>query len=102
MLLDLFKAHSRDGRVILPLLKSVDILLTHQCLEDLVLNDTNGFKSSLVVGIGREAKNCNDVHRHFACIDVAIGLVRSTSIEQNVSRLCLHLHSRKPSRSMDS
>ena len=77
-LLDLYQSHASDGRVILPLLKATDILLSHQCLGEVVNIDSNGFRKSLVMLISKEAENCTDVHRQFACIDVALGLVRPT------------------------
>ena len=86
VLLDLFQSHARDGRVILPLLKATDILLAHQCLDELVESETGDFRKSLVLRLSQEAKNCNDVHRHFACIDVALGLVRPASNKKQVSR----------------
>ena len=75
MLLGLFRAHSREGRVIVPLLKSIDLLLSHQCLDELLLKDEGAFKESLLSHLMIEAKNCSDVHRLFACVDVSLGLV---------------------------
>ena len=75
VLLDLFHSHRREGRVILPLLKAVELLLSHQCLDDLVWNHSCGFKHSLLVCVFDEAKHCKNVHRQFACVDVALRLV---------------------------
>ena len=74
-LLELFRTHRRDARVILPLLKTLDILVSHRCLDDLILDGTSPFRESLLELLAKEAKNCSDVHRLFACIDVALGLV---------------------------
>lgn len=82
VLLRLFKAHSRQGRVILPLLKTIDFLLSHQCLDDLILGSDSRFKASLLFSISTEAKNCSDVHRLLACMDVALGLVNGPCQEQ--------------------
>jgi Tubulin folding cofactor D C terminal len=90
VLLGLFRSHSRDGRVILPLLKSIEILLSHRHFDELLQsNDKHSFKRSLLKCISTEAKNCKDVHRLFACIDVALGLVSSPSDDGPVSSLII-------------
>ena len=59
--------------------------MSHQCLDALLVSSgaTSDFKSSLVVCLSKEAKNCTDVHRLFACIDVALGLVGLGSCDGN-------------------
>ncbi|CAB9529076.1 Tubulin-specific chaperone D [Seminavis robusta] len=95
VLLDLFHTHSRDGRVTLPLLKTIETLLSHQCLDELLKDvEECGFKKSLLRHISNEAKNCRDIHRHFACIDVALGLVGPPSdgvVEDALAFVCAQL-----------
>ena len=79
VLLDIFKSHSRNARVILPLLKTLDVLVSHRCLDDLILDSSNPFLGTLLELLTKEGKNCGDVHRLFACIDVALGLVSAAS-----------------------
>lgn len=77
--MELFEAHSRDARVILPLLKTLDILVAHRCLDDLIVDSSSPFRRTVLQFLTKEAKNCGDIHRLFACIDVAIGFVSATT-----------------------
>lgn len=63
--LHLMKRHHREGRVILPLLKTLDVLFTHQCLDELVTSKTS-FAETLLLNLMAEEKDCQDVHRLFA------------------------------------
>jgi hypothetical protein len=56
--------------------------LSHQCLDELLLKDEGAFKESLLSHLVIEAKNCSDVLRLFACIDVSLGLVAFSDTDE--------------------
>lgn len=73
----MFAEHSRDSRVILPLLKTVDTLLSHGCLDILVEKPESGFAKSLFFCLKAEARSCSGIHRLFAIVNVALGLLNT-------------------------
>lgn len=90
-LLELFVRHRKDGRVILPLLKTLDVLLSHGSLDTLIIGGavTNAasFPSSLISQLRIECKGCTDVQRLVASVPVALGLLASDQtdiIQQDV------------------
>ena len=80
VLLWLFEKHSRQGRVILPLLKSIDMLMSRGCLDHLILDVD--FSRSLLSHLQAEETNCNDVHRLLAIIIVSLGLLAGSETKQ--------------------
>ena len=88
-LISLFDRHSKDGRVILPLLKTMDNLLSQGGLDQL-LSKNNPFPRLLLLKLKVEINRCTDVRRLFAAIGVLVGLLSaeeevlvSTLIEMN-------------------
>ena len=73
--IDLFDSHHSDGRVILPLLRTIDKLISHGCLDNLLNNPNNQFCEALVTKIKLEEKKCSDVKRLLAIIDVLSGML---------------------------
>jgi hypothetical protein len=73
--LDIFGKHQHEGRVILPLLKTIEILMNRMCIEKLV-SDT-AFSSDLLEKLKEEAKYCTDIPRLTAILNVATGLIAS-------------------------
>lgn len=81
-LLALFIRHRRDGRVILPLLKTLDVLLSHGTLDSMIIGKEDGvngtnFPSELMSQLRMECKGCTDVQRLVASVSVAVGLLVS-------------------------
>ena len=75
--IDLFASHHGNGRVLEPLLKTIDKLMSHGCLDELLNNPSNSFCEALVVRIEIEEKNCSDIKRLLAIIDVLTGILDS-------------------------
>jgi len=77
----LFDKHTKEGRVILPLLKTLDKLLSHGCLDFLLNEPKIDFPGKILACIKLEASNCTDMKRLFAIVPVAIGMLHSTDKE---------------------
>lgn len=88
VLLELMKRHQREGRVILPVLKTLDMLFTHQCLNEL-MNSKSDFAKKLLSSLRTEEKGCEDVHRLFAIGNVTIGLLSSSPEDKSVEKAAL-------------
>lgn len=82
-MLDLFGKHKHDGRVILPLLKTISLLMNRLCIDRLV--EDISFAEKLLGHLREEESSCEDVHRLAAIIDVALGLVGAKNDCQKVS-----------------
>jgi hypothetical protein len=78
--LALFQKHQREGRVVLPLLKTIDLLISRVCIDELI-QDVD-FSRSLLQHLEEEEKECKDIHRLFAIINVSLGLLRGTGMEK--------------------
>lgn len=79
-LIGLFDEHTRDNRVILPLLVTVDKLLSHGCLDCLLEDQRSDFPQQLVTRIRRESSKCTDIKRLMAIIPVSLGLLHSNDL----------------------
>lgn len=86
VLLELFHKHQHDGRVILPLLKTISLLMNRLCIDRLI-HDAS-FSSSLLAYLKEEESTCKDVHRLSAIIDVSLGLVGAENDRHKVSSTC--------------
>ena len=73
VLLNLFVIHRREGRVILPLLKTISLLMNRMCIDRL-LRDSD-FSAELLSHLVEEEKDCKDIHRLNASVDVALGML---------------------------
>ena len=76
-LLKLFELHRKDGRVILPLLKTLDVLLSHGVFDSLMKDFDIDFSSKLMAQLRMECRGCRDVQRLVAAVSVALGLLVS-------------------------
>lgn len=74
--------------MVLPLLKTIDMLLNRGCLETLA-NEASPFHASLLDHLWIEAKSCKDVKRLTAIISVSTGLIGSVITSQKaLSLIC--------------
>ena len=80
-LLSLFKECHGDGRVALPLLVTIDKLLSHGCLDSLILDPNNTFSTLLFDHVSLEAISCTDVKRLMTMVPVVIGLMPCTNAD---------------------
>ncbi len=74
--LGLFQQYRRNGRVLLPLLSTLDKLLTHGYLDELLSVKSGSFVNKLLACLAREAKGCCDVKRLLAIVGVALALLQ--------------------------
>jgi len=89
-LIKLFDKHTKDGRVILPLLVTVDKLLSHGLLDAILVSPTNDFSKDLSLRVRREASRCNDIKRLMAIVPVALSILHCEVAEtQNTTLLFL-------------
>ena len=79
-LLKLFELHRKDGRVILPLLKTLDVLLSHGVFDSLIKDSDIEFSSKVMAQLRMECRGCRDVQRLVAAVSVALGLLVSDQI----------------------
>ena len=76
----LFQNHTKDGRVILPLLKTCDIVLSRGCLDSVILQE--GYVDTLrqlLTCLKKEGNQCTDIIRLLQIFIVALGLLRGIS-----------------------
>ena len=85
--LGLFENHKREGRVINPLLKTIDLLLSRMCIDRLVQNDA--FANRVLYHLREEEKGCKDIHRLFSIINVSLGLLRCSEKNDKVRKFLL-------------
>ncbi|KAL3803856.1 hypothetical protein HJC23_004018 [Cyclotella cryptica] len=74
--LGLFRRNKRNGRVLLPLLATLDKLLTHGYLDELLDMRNGEFSDSLLSSLSDDATGCTDVKRLLAIVDVSINLLQ--------------------------
>ncbi len=100
-MIKLFDEHSNDSRVIMPLLVTIDKLLSHRCLDNILQDERSDFTKQLVLRIRRESFRCTDIKRLMAIIPVALGslhthdkeLVKNTTFPF-IMRLLAHRYPR--------
>lgn len=89
-LIKLFDKHTKDGRVILPLLVTIDKLLSHGLLDTILVSATNDFSKDLSLRLRREASRCNDIKRLMAIVPVTLNILHCKVVEtQNITLLFL-------------
>lgn len=81
MLLSLFIDHHKDERVILPLLKTMDLLMTHRCFDFLHEKRNAVYTRDLVTLLDEEAVRCSDVKRLFAIIDILLIMISTCDVQ---------------------
>ena len=80
-LIRIFDKYTKDGRVILPLLVSVDKVLSYGGFDGLLHKEDNNFAKDLGVRIRREASRCTDIKRLMAVVPVAINILHCSDNE---------------------
>ena len=80
-LIKMFHRHSKDARVILPLLTTIDKLLSHGSLDAILNNPSSNFTSDLVSCIRKESSRCSDIKRLMAIVPVALGTLNTTHVQ---------------------
>ena len=88
--LELFRKHHGEARVVLPLLKTIDMLLNRGCLERLT-SEESLFYVSLLDHLAIESTSCRDVKRLTAIISVSTGLIGSVRTSQKALSLACSL-----------
>jgi tubulin-specific chaperone D len=83
--LAIFHENKRKGRVILPLLKTLEKLSNRGLLDDLLSTRETQFASSLLVCLQNEMRGCVDIHRLLSGVNVALGLLSPLN-EMSVNR----------------
>ncbi len=73
--LGLFRKYKRNTRVLIPLLSTLDKLLSHGYLNELLCSENGEFCSKLVACITSEAKGCDDIKLLLAIIGVSFALL---------------------------
>jgi tubulin-specific chaperone D len=91
--LELFSKHQKEGRVTLPLLKTISILLDHMCMDPLLKDHV--FTSSLLDNLKEEESGCNDVPRLFEITKVLLGCLQGKDIQKDVLALICQLLSHR-------
>ncbi len=74
--LGLFRQYERNGRVLLPLLSTLDKLLSHGYLDELLCAKSGDFRSNLMICLAREARGCGDIKRLLAIVGVSLTLLQ--------------------------
>jgi tubulin-specific chaperone D len=74
-LIRLFEEQLKNQRVILPLLVTLDKLISHSCLDTLFKNETSKFAEKLATCVRKEAQNCQDINRVMAIVPVTLGIL---------------------------
>lgn len=85
--LGLFKKHEKDGRVLLPLLATVDKLLTHEFFDEVLAANSGSFRSNLVACLAKEAKSCSDIKRLLAMVGVSLALLQPNQDSMSKMRI---------------
>ena len=94
--LGLFRRFKRNGRVLLPLLSTLDKLLSHGYLEELLILNNGNFIRNLMTSLSNEASGCSDVKRLLAIVRVSLNLIQldmetSAAMRESVLPLVMSL-----------
>ena len=74
-LLQMFHEYTRKGRVILPLLKTLEKLFNRGLMDALLSQPDMKFASLLLSCIRAETRGCSDIYRLLSAVGVALGLL---------------------------
>ncbi len=74
--LGLFHQFKRNGRVLLPLLSTLDKLLSHGYLEELLTHNNGNFIRNLMKSLSNEVRGCSDVKRLLAIVRVSLNVIQ--------------------------
>ena len=92
-LLSLLQRHRGNRRVVLPTLKTIDMLLAHQTFDEGISKSSSSKSSMCAMScqelLEKEEAVCKDVHRLFAIVDVSVSLLNaSPSSQHSLAFLC--------------
>ena len=73
--LGLFQKYKRNARVLIPLLSTLDKLLSHEYLSELLCAGNGEYCSMLIACLASEAKSCGDVKLLLAIVGVSFALL---------------------------
>ena len=85
--LGLFRQYERNGRVLLPLLSTLDKLLSHEYLNELLCARSGTFRSDLMACLVKEARGCGDIKRLLAMVGVSLALLQPNHETMPIVRL---------------
>lgn len=74
-LLAILEAHPKDDRVVVPLMKTLDLLMSNGCLEPLLVDEECAVAATLLDLCKKECVKCTDVNKISAAIDVYCGVL---------------------------
>lgn len=96
-LLEILTAHMQQDRVVVPLLKTLDLLMSNGCLEP-VLDEAHTFGVELFEQCQTEIMKCSDVNKISTAIDVFCGLLAAEGPAQkrSLSKLLIFLCHKYP------
>jgi hypothetical protein len=86
-LLTLLEEHSRNGRVVLPVLKTLNLVFSHRHLDKVVQSE-GGLAGHLLQALQHEAVS-KDVSCLFAIVDVTVALLIAAPVDKDVERRAL-------------
>eukprot|EP00986_Skeletonema_menzelii_P017354 scaffold19153_cov80-Skeletonema_menzelii.AAC.9 len=94
--LGLFHRFKRNGRVLIPLLSTLDKLLSHGYLEELLTLNNGNFIRNLITSLSNEASGCSDVKRLLAIVRVTLNMIQldletSAAMRESVLPLAMSL-----------
>jgi hypothetical protein len=98
--LHLLQKHTRQSRVVVPVLKTLEVLLMHQCFDQLI-QGTSAFADLLGSSLEQELLLCSDIKLLMLMTDVTCALLRASpsshgTEKQLVGLLCHQLRSQYP------
>jgi hypothetical protein len=88
-LLGLLKRYRGSGRLMLPTLKTINMLLTHQLFDELIQSPGSNNMTCCQELLQEEEAGCNDVHRLFAIVDVSVSLLCASPTEVSAKQNAL-------------
>lgn len=98
--LGLLQKHTRQSRVVVPVLKTLEVLLMHQCFDPLI-QGTSEFADLAGSCLEQELLDCSDIMRLMLMTDVTCALLRASPSNHDTEKklvglLCRQLHSQYP------
>jgi hypothetical protein len=92
--LDVLNENRRKGRVVLPLLKTMEKLFNRGLLDDLLSKRGLQFAPRLLGCLQVETKGCSDIYRLLSAVGVALGLLsqlNDNSVNRDVLKFMLEM-----------
>lgn len=83
----MFRQYEKNGRVLLPLLSTLDKLLSHEYIDELLCAKSGAFRSNLMACLAKEARGCSDIKRLLAMVGVSLALLQPNHETMSIVRL---------------